>query len=220
MEDRRNNALYDDYRICRTYDKVRSGEYKNFSPHFFSGYDRQKKIVVLIRYYLEDILKMTPEEALENLTLSMLERDKLTILLRHVKNEKPDEYKRDPEYLKHLIYIAYPTIPKPRDHGLVIECYKEVLSGKRKTFPKNYFKSADGEYRAKICFEYLWKDVLKIRKEEIPKKFLQSNGQGLDILQEYKLKILTQMIYYSVSDMIQNMYPDLDISEVTYREAT
>lgn len=218
MEKKRNNVIYDDYRICRTYDKVRSGEYKNFSPHFFSGYDKQKKIIVLIKYYIEDILEMTPTEALEHMTLEMLERDGLKILLRHVKNEKPDEYKRIPEYVKHLVYIAYPDIPRPTERELIIQCYKEVLDGKRKTFPKNYFKSADGEHRAKICFEYLWKNVLRIKKEEIPKKFLKSNGQGLDILQEYKLKILTQMIYYSVSDMIQNMYPDLDISEVTFKE--
>lgn len=218
MEDKRNNAIYDDYRVCRTYDKVRSGEYKNFSPHFFSGYDKHKKIIIIMKYYVEDILRITPEEALYDLTLSQLEEDKLKILLRHIKNDKPDEYKRDPEYIKHLVYLAYPELAKPTEKDLVIQCYKEVLSGRRKTFPKNYFKSVEGEQRAKICFEYLWKDVLQIKKEEIPLKFLQSNGQGLDVLQEYKLKILTQMIYYSVSDMIQNIYPDLDISKVTYRE--
>lgn len=218
MKDKRNNIVHDDYRICRTYDKVRSGEYKNFSPHFFSGYDKQKKIIVLIKYYIEDILKMSPEEALENLTLEMIERDNLKILLRHLKNEKPDEYMRVPEYVKHIVYTAYPELPRLTEKEMIIQCYKEVLSGQRKVFPKNYFKSADGEYRAKICFEYLWKEVLKIEKEEIPKYFLLSNGQGLDMLQKYKLKILTQMIYYSVSDMIQNIYPDLDLSEVTFKE--
>lgn len=219
MERKRDNKIYEDYVICRTYDKVRSGEYKNFSPHFFSGYDKQKKIIILYQYYVEDILKFTPEEAVEKITYDMLERDGLKVILRHVKKDKPDEYIRDNHYVKHLAYMTYPHLSQPKSEDLTRLCYQEVLNGTRKTFPKNYFKSIEGELRAKICFEYLWKEVLKIKKEEIPMMFLESNEQGLNLLQKYKLKILTQMIYYSVSDMIQNIYPELDLTEVVYKEA-
>lgn len=214
---KRNNKIFEDFAICRTYDKVRSGEYKNFSPHFFSSDDRYKKITVLVKYYVEDILKITPEEAEKNITYEMLEKDKLKSLLKYVKKDKPIEYETDTSYVSHLIRFAYPSLPKPRKKDLVIMCYKEVLSDKRTKFPKNYFKSVDGEKRAKICFEYLWKEKLKIKYEDIPVVFLVSNEKGLDILQKYKLKILTQMLYYSVSDMIQNMYPDLSLDEIVYK---
>lgn len=215
---KRDNRLFEDYSICRTYDKVRSGEYKNFSPHFFGSHDRYKKITVLVRYYVEDILGLTAEEAIENITVEMLEEAKLKCLLKYVQKDKPVEYEGAKNYIAHLIYFAYPELPKPKSEEMVINCYKEVLEGTRKTFPKNYFKSYHGEKRAKLCFEYLWKEELKIELKDLPTVFLQSNEKGLDILKQYKLKILTQMLYYSVSDMINNMYPELSLESITYRK--
>lgn len=214
---KRENKIYEDYFICRTYDKVRSGEYKNFSPHFFGNHDKFKKITIITRYYIEDILKITPKEALDVVTYKKLEQDKLKCMLKYIKHEKPLEYENDKNYVAHLIYFTYPQLEKPKMKDLVLQCYKEVLEGKRKNFPKNYFRSINGEERAKICFTYLWKDILKIEFEDIPKVFLTSNEQGLNILKEYKLKVLTQMIYYSVSDMIQNMYPEINLNDVCYK---
>ena len=210
--EKRDNKIHKDYAICRTYDKIRNGELKNFCPHFFCEGDKFQKINILIRYYIEDILKITPEEALNILTYEQIEKDKLKPILKYLVKFKPIEYFNDTTYIKHILYFAYPNLVKPKSETLVIECYKEVLEGKRKNFPKNYFRSYEGEKRAKICFEYLWKDILKIEKKDISKVFLASNETGLRILKQYKLKILIQMLYYSILDMISNMYPDLDLS--------
>lgn len=208
-EKRRDCEIYEDYSICRTYDKIREGEFKTFSPHYFCEGDKKKKIIVLIQYYIEEILRLTPEEALNNLTIKDIERDKLKCLLKYVKKVKPIEFENDNSYVKHLVYYAYPSLKKPSLKELTINCYKEVLEGERRNFPKNYFRSPEGELRGKICFEYLCYDILKIKYKDIPSLFLESNDKGLDILKKYKLKILIQMLYYSVSDMIQNMYPEI-----------
>ena len=41
--------------------------------------------------------------------------------------------------------------------------------------------------------------------------------KGLDILSEYRLKILIQTLYYSVFDMIRDMYPDLTVNDLPLR---
>ena len=209
----RKNIAHDEYAICRVYDKVRNGKYKSFSPHFFDLNDRYKRIKYLIRYYVEEILKITPEEALNTVTLKDLEDAKLKCILKYLKQYKPDEYMNDEEYIKHIFYFAYPSLIKPKSKDLILLCYKEVLSGKRKRFPKNYFKTVNGEKRAKICFDYLVDDVLKINRKDIPDTFLRSSKKGLALLKKYKLGILVQILYYSLSDMIKNLYPELDISE-------
>lgn len=204
--EKRNNRIHKEWDICRTYDKILSGENKNFGPHFFCT-DRNTKIITLTRYYIEDILKITPEEALETLTIEILEKDKLKCMLKYV--DKPIEYQNDKTYVKHLIYFAYPKIKKPTFNEMVVECYKKVLDGRLNKFPKNYFKSVNGEKRAKICFDYLWQNVLKIDYQDIPKLFLDSNDKGLKILKQYKLQILISILYYSVSDMVLSLYPDI-----------
>ena len=213
MTEKRNNVLYEDYNICRSYDKVLSNEYKNFSPNFFST-ERNKKITILVRYFVEEILKITPEQAVFEVDYKKLSDAKLKCLLKYIKMHKPIEFENDDKYVSHLIYFAYPELKKPNKQEMIINCYKEVLSRKRKNFPKNYFKCRYGEERAKICFEYLWKNVLQIQYDDIPKVFLETNEKGLDILSEYRLKILIQTLYYSVFDMVRDMYPDLTMKSI------
>lgn len=214
----RENIAHEEYAICRIYDKVRSGKYKSFSPHFFDLNDRYKKIEYLIKYYVEEIRKMTPQEALEKITLKDLEDAKLKCLLKYLRHYKPDEYMNNEEYVKHIFYFAYPSLIKPKSNDLILLCYKEVLAGKRKRFPKNYFRSVNGEKRAKICFDYLVHDILNIEEKDIPETFLKSNKKGLALLKEYKLGILIQILYYSMNDMIKNLYPNLDISQYLEEE--
>lgn len=205
--------------VCVTYEKILNGEMKAFSPYFFNRQYRRFRIVVLVRYLVEDKLHMTPEEALHKITFDTLKQWKLVCLLKYVENYKPIEHEYNRRYVKHLIYYAYPELPQPSLKERVITTYKEVLSGKRNCFPKNYFRDKYGEERAKICFEYLWQEILKINFNQIPEVFLKDNETGLKLLQKYKLKILTQIIYYSVSDMIINMYPDIDLTKVSIKKS-
>lgn len=219
MKDKQINTNYYNSKVCETYNKILDGQLKTFSPHYFASDNKFKKISILIRYYVEERLKLTPNEAIDTLTLEMLQRDKLKCILKYLEAEKPIEYKTDKNYVAHIIYFAYPEIQKPSNHDLTVQCYKEVLLGKRKNFPNNYFKTSLGEIRAKECFDYLWKHILKIQYNDIPKVFLKSNEEGLNILKKYKLKILIQILYYSVSDMIKNMYPDLSLETICYKNA-
>lgn len=182
-----------------TYKKVLNGEIKSFSPYFFDLRYRKKRICELVRYLVEEILKITPEEALTKVDKKVLKKYKLDCLLKYV--EKPVEL--DDNDCSHLIIYAYKgRVPEPTAEELTIRLYKRVLSGELKNFPKNYFlNGTKGEERVKYCIKYLCFDVLKLKKEEIPKKLTA------EILKEYKLKIVLNVLYVSMYDLITSVFP-------------
>lgn len=189
--------------VQSAYEKVLSGEKKSFSPYFFETINRKDTVVILLRYLIEEKMKVTPEEALNILTNESLQQYKLTILLKYV--TIPQEYKN--EEAKFLIYYAYrgtdKALQEPSQKELIINLYKKILSGELKTFPKNYFLDGlNGEKKVKICLEYLCNEVLHIKKEDYPTVIT------IDLLQQYKLKIVLSVIYSSIFDMLNSLYPD------------
>lgn len=185
------------------YEKVLSGEKKTFSPYFFEAEHRKDTVIILLRYLIEEKLKISPKAALNVLTNDLLSQYKLTILLKYV--NIPPEYKG--EEAKYLVYYAYKgtskSLPEPSQKELTIYLYKKILNGELKTFPKNYFLDGlNGEKKVQICLEYLCNEVLHIEKKDYPKILT------IELLQQYKLKIVLSVIYSSIFDMLNSLYPD------------
>lgn len=184
-----------------TYEKILAGEQKSFSPYFFQPKHRKSRVETLIKYLIEEKLKMTPEEALKKLDLDTVKKWKLDCVLKYV--DKPVEFSK--EDVRHLVYFAYPELPKPTEEELAIMVYKDVLAGKRKTFPKNYFLNGElGERRAITCFKYLCEEILNLDKEGIVKTF--SGTKGLQVLAKYKLKIIMNVLFFSTVDLLETAY--------------
>jgi len=182
-----------------TYQKILNGEIKTFSPYFFELRYRKKRICELVRYLVEEILKITPKEAIKVVNFKVLKKYKLDCLLKYV--EKPVELEKSD--VSHLIIYAYKgQIPEPTAEELTIRLYKRILSGELKNFPKNYFLDGlKGEEKVKYCVKYLCFDVLKLKKEEIPKKLTP------EVLKKYKLKIVLNVLYLSMYDLITSVFP-------------
>lgn len=207
-----------DMDVINVYEKLLTNKIKSFAPSFFEIKNRKRKIFILVKYLISEKLKISPEEAVQKLTYEELKKWKLACLLKYVEDHKPIEYELDKKYVVHLIYYVYPLIKQPSLKERTQNCYKEVLSNERRFFPKNYFRDKYGDERAKICFDYLWQEILKIPKDKIVITFLLDNQTGLKILQKYKLRILTQILYFSVQDMILNMYPEIDLSNIQEKD--
>ena len=145
-------------------------------------------------------LKITPDEAVKKLDFKTLKKFKLDALLKYV--DKPVELEKND--VSHLVYYAYKGIIEyPTQRDLTVMMYKNVLNGTLKTFPKNYFVEGKlGEDRVKYCIEFLCFEILKIEANEIPEKLTS------EILKEYKLKIVLNVLYLSMFDMITSVFPE------------
>ena len=189
--------------VINIYEKILSGEQKTFSPYFFQPQYRNERVVCLIRYVVEEKLNVTPEKALEMFDADLVNKYQLDCILKYV--DKPVEYLD--ENMQHLVYFAYPELPKPTTKDLAIMVYRDVLEGRRKTFPKNYFLGGPvGEERAVYCFRYLCEDILKLDKKQIVETFLPSSG--LQVLAKYKLKIIMNILFFSNIDLLKTAYGD------------
>lgn len=180
------------------YENLLANKIKSFAPSFFIPEYRKRRICDLVDYFLKEKVHMTPEEALEKLDLATLKKWRLHSLLKYV--EKPPEAMPNDVY--HLIYYVYPDLPQKSFEERVIDTFHEVQEGKRRSFPRGYFHGVVGEKRAVICIRYLCEEVLKLSPEEIPKKLTE------EVLAKYKLKILLNLLFTSMLDLITFVYPD------------
>ncbi|OAJ72749.1 hypothetical protein AYJ08_16685 [Brevibacillus sp. SKDU10] len=192
--------------IITKYKKILAGTQKRFSPYEFEDIQfRKKKIQLIIRYAVEQVMKWTPEQAKTQLSLQDIKKLKLHLITEFIK--PPIEAKGTDVY--YMIDYAYPYLPKLSEKEKVLWVYQEVLNGSRRHFPMHYFQSVLGEERAKICFIYMCEELLKITSIlELPKVFGKTE-QAYQILRTYKLKILVDTLYFSPFDLITEIYPEL-----------
>ncbi|MGG3874308.1 hypothetical protein [Brevibacillus laterosporus] len=192
--------------IITKYKKILAGTQKRFSPYEFEDIQfRKKKIQLIIRYAVEQVMKWTPEQAKTQLSLQDIKKLKLHLITEFI--QPPIEAKATDVY--YIIDYAYPYLPKLSEKDKALWVYQEVLNSSRRHFPMHYFQSVLGEERAKICFIYMCEELLKITSIlELPKVFGKTE-QAYQILRTYKLKILVDTLYFSPFDLITEIYPEL-----------
>lgn len=173
------------------------------------------KIKDIMEYVLKDVAKAdTYEKACEILTPEFIQEHKIEKLFKLYKVPEmlPNEY----------YYMAWLVFPehKPSDKELIIKTYKDVIEGRRKLFPSKYFiNGRDPEFRAKVCFDYLCKEILKLDKEGIIATF--GNSGGIKVLGQYKLKMIVDVVFESLGDLLSATYPriyDNNVKEVFLNE--
>jgi hypothetical protein len=195
-------------KIIQRYKRILSGEQKRFSPYEFEDIQyRKKKVQLVLRYAIEQVKMWTPEQARRELSMKDVKELKLHLIREYV--EPPIEAK--PEDVYYLVEYAYPYLSRMTEEQKVLWVYQEVLAGVRRHFPPQYFQSVKGEERAKICFDYMCRELLQIGDiRELPGIFAKTE-KAYSLLRKYKLKILVDTLYFSPFDMITEMYPELAV---------
>lgn len=192
--------------IIERYKRILTGEQKRFSPYEFEDIQyRKQKVQMVLRYAIEKVKNWTPEQARQELSMRDVKDLKLHLVREFI--EPPIEAK--PEDVYYMVEYAYPYLPRPAEEEKVLWVYQEVLQGVRRHFPLHYFQSIRGEERAKICFEYLCKNMLNIHDiKELPKIFGKTE-QAYALLRKYRLKILVDTLFFSPYDLVTEIYPEL-----------
>lgn len=76
----------------------------------------------------------------------------------------------------HILWLLFPERTNGKQK-LIIKAYKDVLSGKRKSFPRGYFTDpGNGKDRARTCFKYLCRKILHLSGDQIAWEFCHSDG--------------------------------------------
>ena len=192
------------------YEEVLSGD--PWPDGFWSPLTSSRRVTEILRYLFLDKLKIEQYEvAKELLTADFIDEYELSILVD--KAERPPEM-NDGEFF-YLLWNVFPE-ERPSDDELIIKVYTEVLSGKRKGFPRGYFlKNSQVEHRAVVCFRYLCEEVLKLDSEGICETFTMT--YSIKILSKYKLKMLVDIVFDSLSHLMSAAYPELAGKLESYR---
>ena len=192
------------------YEEVLSG--RPWPEGFWMPTTNSRRITEILRYLFLDKLKMKEYEvAKAALTADFINEYELSVLVE--KAERPPEM-NDGE-LFYLLWYVFPD-KRPSDDELIIKVYRDVLSGKRKNFPRGYFlKNSQVEHRAIVCFRYLCEEVLKLDSEGICRTFTKT--YGIKTLSKYKLKMLVDIVYESLFHLMNAAYPELSGKLENYR---
>ena len=171
--------------------------------NFFSSTTKDRRIKEVLKIAFDNAGVTCPEDAFKIVNKEFVEQNKLEAVVK--------AYGKVPEMLpdcyEYLVWIIYPE-SKPDFKTLVLTVYSDVLEGRRKTFPTGYFTNgADIEQKAILCFKHLCEDILKFDEKQILETF--GNSKGIKVLQQYKLKILVDIVYESLSQLLLNTYPNI-----------
>lgn len=175
----------------------------SWPKNFFSSTTKDRRIKEILKFAFERNGIDCAESGFAKVNKEFIEENKLEMIVK--------TYGKVPEMLPdcydYLVWIIYPE-SKPDFQTMVLKVYSDVLEGRRKTFPTGYFTNgADIEQKAMLCFRHLCENILKLDETQILETF--GNSKGIKVLQQYKLKILVDIVYESLSQLLLNTYPDI-----------
>lgn len=184
------------------YERVLCGE--RWPTHYVGTPTSKDRAVEILRYLLFEKMGVKDfDEAKALFTKEFVKAYRLGLVIRPF--YKPPELLPD-EY-DHILWLLFPERKKGKK-ALIVKVYSEVLSGRRKNFPRGYFTDAvDGRFRAEVCVKHLCQRILHLSGDKIAREFCHSNG--IKTLAKYKLKILLNHVYFSLSEMMYEVYPQL-----------
>lgn len=131
--------------LCYLYDTVYSGRSGAILHEVSRDFLANRDIGFLCRYACEYYLRWGPEEVIQKLSKSVLQKMKLGSLVEEMRI--PPEIS-PPEKMVYLYSLMYPEyLGKFPKEYFVTAFYQSVLSGYRKEFPRCFFPAGTGRSR-------------------------------------------------------------------------
>lgn len=174
-----------DQDIFYEYEQVLLGKRKNYASELFAGLSPSRKEELALRFFrliFEKYFNWTPEEAYHNLNATILERMKLSSLVKYI--QFPPEFSPTEDCF-YIVAKAYPekfTISETKQTEIM---YKRVLSGEVSRFPRFFFEGRDGRMRALFCLQYAINEFSACETaEELYRQFAY---HGTEFIKKYRL---------------------------------
>lgn len=140
--------------LIMEYENCLLGKSKNIPPFYFaydSTYNMQQALAIM-KYAFEVYLRSwTPIDLRENINKTLLDKLKLTGLLKYI--IFPPELDPQQDYF-FIVWSIYPYTIDLDKKDLILKVYKEMMTGKIKRYPKEFFTGIPGLVRAGLCLQY------------------------------------------------------------------
>lgn len=153
--------MADDSAVIFEYENILMGKQKNFNCSFSGSVEKKRMAVGEIwRYAVLHILHWTPEMALKNMSVSLMNE---LLLDRTLSQIDSPFVRKKPIDFRYIFNIAFPknihfdVFNETLDsytHVLHIEKYSHVKDDLPYHFPRNFFTDEQGAQRASICLNY------------------------------------------------------------------
>lgn len=164
--------------IMTEYDDILIGKKHKISefqgPYNIPSKQNELTALSIIHYAISGVLGWTPEEALKRFDDYIIEEMHLERVINYI--TYPVEMEGDkPLY---ILSRLYPKVIRISQRQAVEKLYVDVLHGKEKQFPRDYFIGMEGFQRYCICLRMLFIEYRPVKNiEELYEVVLSAEGR-------------------------------------------
>lgn len=190
--------------LIADYEKILTGELPKITISYFDNLSQAQKetyAVIIIRYALKNLLKLTPEQALYMVDEELLTNLKLNQFLRYI--NFPYNLPNDSWF--YIVFLCYPNHFMDKREKLVLYVYKRALT-KEQRLPSNFFEGEEGKELTAIAFNYQL-NFLGMNIDELYHAFADKN-RGKKILASLKLAAAVGSCFRTPLELLHYSLPD------------
>ena len=174
------------------------GSVVKLSPIYFRNADiAEARVATLIGYVCEHLLFLEPGEAVNILTMDMLEKLKLKRMIDDYVSF-PGGLNEDGEKIRYLLSLAYPKMGLFSQKKWARGVYENILEakhqGKKLSYPKKFFSGNLGMYNAMLCLDYMISIVFDKTIPELYEAFADT-ARITSLLKKYGLWTACMLLY-------------------------
>ena len=197
--------IINDKELIEQYEEILLNQRKKFDCYFFSkavASQAETNLLILFKYFIENIMKWTSEEAIMYLDDNLAKQFKLFDLFKYI--AIPENFHNE-KYM-YILSILYPKIFKYDEKQIILKTYKNILK-KGEKIPKNFFYGIRGRERACLCLAYVINTYFYVTDIKILyKDFFSQNINS--VLKKYSLYECCKQHFQSPLQFLHCTLPD------------
>lgn len=194
------------------YDEILLGNKKVFSNVFFTGDKLLDNDIALsiIRYVVECYLHWSPQDTRNLFDSSVIKQYKLKTV--YAKVIFPSELDKRTDYF-YLAVLFYPNKVNISEEEITIRIFEDVMQGRMKRFPKNFFVGTKGNDKLALCLKHLLEVTSAFDDVTDIYKFINSKD-GVRLLIDNKLYKYIIANFVTVNNAITYALPQTQSNEL------
>ena len=117
--------------------------------------DKEKKALEIVRYFISEYMRWSPEEAREHFTESVIKTFRLRNVIRYIEYPEDVRFPENGERMPYttIIYVLHKAFPEKigfSEQDALIELWHDIKDGRESKFMGNFFDGEKGE-RRRFC---------------------------------------------------------------------